>query len=400
MTGGPGSDIGLGAGAPPVPRYGTADVSLLVPDAVAALTGRPRLLPALPLPAPLRAVVVVVVDGLGQQLLDAHAELAPFLAAAPGITLDAPFPTTTPTSLTSIGTGVTPGRHGITGTSMAVPHDDRPLITLTWSWVRQDLDLDARDDVVPESFQPLPTAFELAPDHGVRAVTVLRPEFATSGLTRAGLRGGEVIGATGREETLTAAVAAATAADRRPVVVYAHHGDLDALGHLTGPGSEQWCAELAAIDAAIAQVAAGLPPDVALVVTADHGMVLVPPEGFVELADEPALLDGVRVLTGDPRARQLHVHPGAGADVAAAWRETCAGVAHVRTRDEAIAAGWFGPEVADHVRPRIGDIVVSASVPDVAWVHREADLFGGRLPGQHGALTPEELEVPALVVTR
>jgi hypothetical protein len=385
--------------APPVPRYGTADVALLVPDAVAALTGRPRRLPTLPLPERVRAVVVVVIDGLGRRLLDTCADLAPVMSAAAGITLDAPFPTTTPTSLTSIGTGVTPGRHGITGTSLAVPHDDRPLIALTWSWIRQDLDLDARDDVVPESFQPLPTAFELARDDGVHAVTVLRPEFATSGLTRAGLRGGEVVRATGREETLTAAVAAAAGSDR-PTVVYAHHGDLDALGHLTGPGSDQWCAELAAIDAAVAQAAADLPADVALVITADHGMVRVPPEGFVELTDRPALLDGVRVLTGDPRARQLHVRPGAAADVTAAWREACAGLAHVRTRDEAIAAGWFGPQVAEHVRPRIGDLVVSASALDVAWVHRDADLFGGRLPGQHGALTPEELEVPALVVTR
>jgi hypothetical protein len=403
VTGGPGQDLtggrGSEAGDPPIPRYGTADVSLLVPDAVAALTGRPRLLPDLALPDDVRAVVLVVVDGLGRRLLDAHADLAPFLAAAPGLTLDAPYPTTTPTSLTSIGTGVPPGRHGITATSMAVPHDDRPLITLTWSWIRQDLDLDARDDVVPESFQPLPTAFELARDDGLRAVTVLRPEFATSGLTRAGLRGGEVVGATGREETLTAAVAAASG-DGRPTVVYAHHGDLDALGHLTGPGSDQWCTELAAIDAAIAQVAADLPRDVALLITADHGMVRVPPDGFVELADQPALLEGVRVLTGDPRARQLHVRPGAAPDVAAAWRVACAGRAHVRTREEAIAAGWFGPEVAEHVRPRIGDVVVSASHLEVAWVHRDADLFGGRLPGQHGALTPEEIEVPALVVTR
>jgi hypothetical protein len=385
--------------APPVPRYGTADVSLVIPDAVAALTGRPRRLPALPLPDGLRAVVVVVIDGLGRRLLDAHVDLAPTLAAAPGVTLDAPFPTTTPTSLTSIGTGLTPGRHGITGTSMAVPHDDRPLITLTWSWIRQDLDLDARGDVVPESYQPLPTALELARDDGLRTVTVLRPEFATSGLTRAGLRGGEVVGATGREETLAAAVAAA-AAPGAPAVVYAHHGDLDALGHLTGPGSDHWCAELVAIDTAIARTASDLPRDVALVVTADHGMVHVPPEGCRELADHPALLDGVRVLTGDPRARQLHVQPGAAPDVAAAWREACRGLAHVRTREEAIEAGWFGPEVAEHVRPRIGDVVVSAARLDVAWVHRDADLFGGRLLGQHGALTPEELEVPARVVTR
>jgi hypothetical protein len=137
-----------------------------------------------------------------------------------------------------------------------------------------------------------------------------------------------------------------------------------------------------------------------MVVTADHGMVHIPHDGFVELADRPDLLDGVRLLTGDGRARQLHTHPGAADDVVEAWREHAGDRAHVVTRDGAIDAGWFGDHVEGRVRPLIGDVVVSARALDVSWVHRDADPFGGRLVGQHGALTPEEVEVPALVLTR
>jgi predicted AlkP superfamily pyrophosphatase or phosphodiesterase len=183
-------------------------------------------------------------------------------------------------------------------------------------------------------------------------------------------------------------------------VVYAHHGDLDTIGHLWGPGTDPWCAELARIDDTLARTTDTLPDEVALVVTADHGMVHVPPDGFVELADEAWLLAGVRMLTGDARARQLHTRPGATDEVVAAWREHAADRAHVVTRDEAIEAGWFGDRVDDRVRPLIGDVIVSARAPDVAWVHRDIDPFGGRLAGQHGALTPDELEVPALVLTR
>lgn len=381
---------------PVAPRYGTADVSLVVPTAIAAVTGRDQAL--LPLARAPRAVVVLVVDGLGARQLDEHAELAPTLQAAPGTVLDAPFPTTTATSLTSIGTGLPPGRHGIVGYSLALPHDDRPLITLTWSWERQDLDLDARDDVVPEAYQPEPTALELADAAGARAVTVLRPEFTTSGLTRAGLRSPETVPASGLDETLAAALTAAEGT--RPTVVYAHHGDLDAIGHLTGPGSEAWCAELARIDDRLAAIAQTLPRGVAVVVTADHGMVgLDPATSFVELADDPDWLHGVRVLTGDPRSRQLHVRDGATTDVAATWRERCGDDADVVTRDEAIAAGWFGPTVDERVRARIGDVLVVARTA-TAWVHRDRDLFGGRLPGQHGALTADEVAVPARVLQR
>jgi hypothetical protein len=379
------------------PRSGAGGVGCVLPDAVAAVAGRPTR--TLPIPGDTRAVVVLVVDGLGRRLLDDHAALAPLLAQVPGVTLDAPFPTTTATSLTTIGTGLAPGEHGLVGYSLAVPGHERRLVVLTWGWQRQDLDLDAREDVPPEGFQPAPTVLERAGDAGVTAVTVLRPEFPESGLTRAALRGGRVLTATGLEETLVTAVDAATTT-AGPTVVYAHHGDLDTIGHVTGPATDQWCEELVRIDRALTRTVDTLPPDVVLVVTADHGMVHLPPEGFVELADEPALLDGVRLLTGDPRARQLHVEPGAAEDVAAAWREHAGERAHVVTRDLAIEAGWFGPRVHDRVRPLIGDVVVGTMVADAAWVHRDEDPFGGRLLGQHGALTPDEVEVPALVLTR
>jgi hypothetical protein len=379
------------------PRVGDGSVGCVLPEAVTAVAGSPTR--ALPIPEGTRAVVVLVVDGLGRRLLDEHADLAPLLTQAPGITLDAPFPTTTATSLTTIGTGLMPGEHGLVGYSLAVPGHERRLVVLTWGWQRQDLDLDARDDVPPEGLQPAPTVLERAAAAGIDAVTVLRPEFPGSGLTRAALRGGRVLTATGLEETLATAVGAATPGTDR-TVLYAHHGDLDTIGHVTGPATDQWCEELARIDRALAQTLDALPADVALVVTADHGMVHLPPEGFIELAEEPALLEGVRLLTGDPRARQLHTEPGAADDVVAAWREHAGDRAHVVTRDLAIDAGWFGPRVDDRVRPLIGDVVVGTRVPDVAWVHRDEDPFGGRLLGQHGALTPAEVEVPALVLSR
>jgi hypothetical protein len=381
---------------PVAPRYGTAGVGLLIPDAIRVLTGREP--GVLPLPEGLRAVVVLVVDGLGRGGLDRHVEVAPFLSAAHGVTLDAPFPSTTATSLATIGTGLTPGEHGLTGYSVAVAGDDRPLVVLTWSWDRHDGGPDARREVEPERWQPLATVFERAAGSGVEPVTVLRPEFVSSGLTRAALRGGRVVPATGLRDTLEAAMDAATSPG--PTVVYAHHGQLDTVGHLTGPSSDAWLSELAAIDQLCARTAEDLPSGVALVVTADHGMVEVPDEKLVELADRPDLLAGVRVLTGDFRARQLHARRGAADEVLAAWREACGPLAHVVTRDDAIAAGWFGPTVTERVRPRIGDVVVSARVPQVGWVHRDRDLFGGRVPGMHGALTPEEIEVPALIVTR
>lgn len=390
---------------PRAPRYGTHGLHHLIPT-LAASVGAPvmaggdgnsdaRTPLTLPLPKDLRAVILLVVDGLGDRQLRAREDLAPFLAGQPAASLDAPYPTSTVTSLTGIGTGLPPGRHGIVSYSTAVPDQDRPLVLLTWSWERQDLGLDARQDVPPESYQPTATLFERLQDAGVPVTTVLRPEFATSGLTRAGLRGGRLATATDLAGSLDAAL---TAVEDGARIVYAHHGDLDAIGHVVGPYADPWVEELVRIDQQVAEVAARLPSDVAVVVTADHGMVRIGADGYQELADQPELLEGIRVLAGEPRARQLHVRPGAAGDVVAAWRESTAGAAHVATREEAIREGWFGP-VADHVRDRIGDVLVTATASDMAWVHRDRDPFGGRLVGMHGALTPDEVEVPAIVVT-
>jgi hypothetical protein len=361
----------------------------------------------LALPEGLRGVVVVVLDGLGAGLLEQHADVAPFLAAAPGTSIDAAFPAATATNLASIGTGLAPARHGIVGTAVRVPDADRPLVTLTWTWDRQVGGVDALEDVVPERFQPHPTVFAGAPP-GVRAVTVLRPGFTTSGLTRAALRGGQVVTADDLPGVCRVAVAEASAPGA--TVVYAHHGDIDTAGHLHGPGSGPWTEALAAADDVLARACADLPGDVAVVVTADHGMVAVPDHGFVDVAEHPDLRVGVRFLTGDPRARHLHVRDGALDEVVDAWSRHLGPDAEVVTRDQAFDAGWFGPPpeatdgppargYPDEVVDRVGDVLVVCR-SDLAIIHGELDPYGGRMRGQHAAPTDDELRVPALVLTR
>ena len=59
----------------------------------------------------------------------------------------------------------------------------------------------------------------------------------------------------------------------------------------------------------------------ALLVTADHGQLNIPADQRIEMADHPALSAGVLAVSGEARARYLHVAPGARGDVRAAWQE-------------------------------------------------------------------------------
>lgn len=373
-----------------VPRYGEASLADLVPSALSALgIGEVNSLGL----RPASAVIVLVVDGLGAEQLTEHADVAPFLHANLGATVDAVFPSTTAASLAAIGTGLPPGQHGITGYAIGHPDHDHPLNLLTWRVGLHGGGFDARDVVVPEDFQPARTAFETAADHGARVAVVVDPDFTDSGLTRAGLRGGTRVEAVGLHRTLEAAVAATRG--RGPTFVYAHHPDVDKAGHVFGVGSQEWCQALAAVDDELSRIAEHLPRGTTLIATADHGMIDVPHEDVFEVSEVDALTTGVRVVAGEPRSRQLWCQPGARDDVLSAWREQLGGRAVVTTREDAIGAGWFGV-VADHVVDRIGEVVAVATVGSMT--HRDVDPFEGRLLGQHGGLSRAEISVPLITL--
>ncbi|MDX1620292.1 MAG: alkaline phosphatase family protein [Nitriliruptorales bacterium] len=370
------------------PRYGSASLADLLPSAIAAILGEE--------PAALdlgnaTAVIVVVADGLGAHQLDRHADAAPFLTSQPTRIIDAPFPSTTATALTTIGTGRPAGQHGIVGFTMGMPDETQPLNLLSWRIGLRGGGADARERYVPETLQPHPTQLERAQAAGIATTAVLHPDFLDSGLTRAGLRGGERVAATGLANTLTAAVAAGRRGS--PALVYAHHGEIDSAGHAAGPGSDRWCDAVQEFDRELERVADGLPSGALLLVTADHGMLPIPEDEVFELADHPQLAEGVRLLAGEPRVRHVYCRPGATGDVAAAWREVLGDRAIVAPRDAAIGRGWFGA-VDPSVVPRIGDLLVVARVGTV--VHHRVDPHHGRQAGQHGGLTKEELEVPLI----
>jgi hypothetical protein len=124
-------------------------------------------------------------------------------------------------------------------------------------------------------------------------------------------------------------------------------------------------------------------------------MVLVPDDAKVDYDSTVALQQGVVALAGEPRARYVHCEPGAATDVAAAWREVLDDSWVLLGRDDAIAAGLFGPTIDSDARRRIGD-VIALSLGNGGVVERRKLPRLSAMPGQHGSLTDEELLVPLL----
>jgi hypothetical protein len=365
------------------PAYGSrslADVLPAVSRALGAAPGSGAATLDLP-PAP--AYVVFLVDGLGADLLTSHAHAAPYLASLlrPEAVVTAGVPSTTATSLTSLGTGLTPGVHGVVGFTSRVPGSDRLLNALFWD-----------KDVDPIQWQPHQTGFQTLAAAGVHVTTVNKREFRGSGLTVAAHRGGDWVDADRVGERVAGAVAAASTT---PSFTYLYDGDLDWTGHRYGVASAQWLQQLAMIDAEAEQLRDAMPGHARLVVVADHGMVDSPENRRVDLDEEPAYRQGVVLIGGEARFRHVYCAGGAVPEVAACWTELLGDRAEVLTRDQAIARGWFG-KVSASVLPRIGDVVAAA--------HDDWGLFSPvdfpyelRLVGLHGSLTPVEMRIPLLV---
>jgi hypothetical protein len=374
----------------PVVRYGEAALSDVLPSVLASLGVADEPNP-LELPDTARTVVLLV-DGMGWNLLQRHPDAAPFLTGLSGRALTAGFPSTTVTSLTSLGTGLPPGSHGLTGYSSYVEEVGDAVNWLAWRPVGQGTDL--RERMPPEDVQPQPTAFERAAEAGISVTTATAAHFEGSGLTRAALRGGRFAGSFAWGDSLALAVDGVQRGNRS--LVYCYLSELDLIGHVRGSETDAWLGQLQLVDGFARLLAEQLPPDARLVVTADHGMVTVPEESRVDVDASSLLQEGVAALAGEPRMRYVHTRPGAARDVLDTWRAELGDRMWIGTRDDAIAAGLFGPYVSTVARQRIGDVVAIARVPEIAVVRRSAESMLSSLPGQHGALTDDELLVPLL----
>ena len=368
-----------------VPAYQSTTLGELMPSIGAHLGVPGCTQDAYGLPQSARYVVVLI-DGLGWNLLRRALMAAPFLASLLGGAqpITSAVPSTTVTSLGSLGTGQPPGQHGLVGYTSRVPSTGEILNGLTWE-----------SDLVPAIYQSKPTFFERASQAGVAVTSVALARFQGTGLTEAALRGAAFVPFSDESaEELRIALIAEAAGRGDRSVVYAYERELDHYGHVHGCNSADWLQQLARIDAMCERLRAALPPQVTVIVTGDHGMVDIPSEQRIVAEDDPALMAGVTALAGEARFRQLYVDQESARRVADRWHDRLGELAWVRTRDEAIDEGWFAA-IDDQLRERWGHVLVALrgdwAVMTSAFP-REYTLIG-----MHGSLTPAEMLVPLLV---
>ncbi|HEV7949160.1 MAG TPA: alkaline phosphatase family protein, partial [Glaciihabitans sp.] len=210
--------------APKTDRISLADV---LPSSFAALTGTSN---RLALPRANRTAVLLV-DGLGADQLRERIGHARTLATAftKKSVIESGFPTTTASALTTLATGVLPGKHGMIGYTALDTHNDRVVNQLS-GW-------DSKID--PATWQRQPTQFERAVRAGVQAAAIGPERYRDSGFSQATLRGAEYIAAHSIDDRLAEAGRWLAGSDE-PGILYVYVPELDMVAHASGWQSDAW----------------------------------------------------------------------------------------------------------------------------------------------------------------
>jgi hypothetical protein len=354
----------------------------------------------------LRRVVLVILDALGYRMLQrmwAAGEGQPLSRLAEAgrlFPLTSIFPSTTAAALVSLRTGVAPAEHGWLAYELYLREWGiaANAILLCPVWTRRGgLLVDWGMD--PESLVPIPTLAGHLADAGVAVGAVLSRYLKDSGFTRMLYRDVPEIRGHLQASDLWVHLRHMLADTRdRQAFLTAYWSGLDTLAHAYGPDTDLWEAEFHTVSHLLErEFLDALPPEdregTLLLVTADHGQILIQPEQILIANEDPELQRHLLVpITGESRAAFVHPRHGHKEAIRDYLEEAFAGWFTVLDSTAALETGLMGKPIADETYARAGELLV---LPRGAHALQRAKIPVPLL-GRHGGLSQEEMLVPLI----
>lgn len=335
----------------------------------------------------------VLVDGLGMNLRDRFPPDG-FFATALQTDIRSVFPSTTSVALTSLATGLWPAEHGLTGWWTHFPEHRRVIAPLIFTERGTHLPCERLgltvEDLIPAS--PILGSF-------FRNPASYLPRAITGGRYATWSRDGTPIRAFRSFAHLRRMAKRDMASVRGPSYRYLYLLTVDKLSHKHGIGSPEVAAEVRRIDRLLVRLRETLPMSVRIVVTADHGLVDVPPERHFTWRDDDAVCAHViGGQSGEGTTPVFHVKPGHDEAFLTEFARTSAAQSFTLYRpDELAERGLYGPEpLSEGARLHLGDYVgISVEPARLEYVPPGADPVNHI--GVHGGLRPAEVDIPLFV---
>jgi len=396
----------------PRPAYEGRSVANLLPTIVRALghefpSGPPLAPPLAGDLDPFRGrraegpIVVLQIDGCGwypfaawarpvpDPLTDAWARMARPITSV--------FPTTTVSALTSLSSGVPPGRHGVVG-----PLQYLPRLALTADLLRMSRsDRPGAEELVGPGWSPsdvtgVPSVFR----RGVPGVALSRRQFDGTGFNRVLYDGAEFVGYSTASD-LAHLLGELLRRSHPPPLTMVYWDELDTVHHLRGPSQPLFEFEASRIAQLVAHVAERADDErqrsTHLFVTADHGQVPVDPARQIRVDLIPEIAgEMARPLAGDRRAGYFTARWGRLEALRTALERNLPTGSRILGMADALAQGLYGPApYHPELVERLGDLLVLVPVPYGLLTPRlRVESRTAEFLGSHSGLEPEELLVP------
>ena len=342
---------------------------------------------------PAEHLVLVVADGFGASFVEGMAEGA-FSRDHLATELLTVFPSATDSALTSLATGEWPAQHAGLGWYLYL--EEIGAVSTILPFIRRsDAVSLTKLGVTPEQAFPVRPLMQLI---GRDCLSLLPVEISGSVYTRHHAGGHPTLGFKTLAEAVDLVLERTTS--RLPTFTYLYWNRIDAAAHELGTRLPTVAALVDELDGELQRLAAHLPDQATVAVTADHGLLdaddgenhwIVPGDDLDNLLR--------REPSGDTREAYFAVADGAAEEFARKFHQRFGNRFVLLTTAEAEQLGLFGPDpLSDVSRERLGDFVAVSLGRDVIryrWSDRPEAIK--RYRSHHSGLSPVEMRVPLLV---
>lgn len=361
-----------------------------------------------------KSVVIFLIDGFGwryaEPLITKNSFFGHLTRQGVLSKLTTQFPSSTPPQVTAIHTGLPVGESGIYEWFYYEKQLDAVIAPLKFSYAGdKEQDTLLRDGVDPRALFPTMTVYQKLREYGISSRVYLSAAYASSPYSRVAIQGANVVPYTTLPEGL-ASLANAVRGDKEKSYTLFYYDAIDAAGHVYGPNAPETATAIETCMESLEKVffpALHGAQDTTLLFTADHGHVVIRPEATVYINEVlPRILpylqnkkDGKPIApAGSCRDFFLHVNDEHVERVTGILKDFLRGKAEVHLVSDLIRQGIFGkvPPLSPFLE-HVGNVVVLPYANESVW-WREGEKFQVRYHGHHGGLTPEEMEIPFLVV--
>lgn len=318
-----------------------------------------------------RNVVLLLLDGLGQNILTRHLPPDSFLRRHQVDTLSSVFPPTTTAAATALETGLFPSQSGWLGWSVFWPPLGKNVALYANT---TDDGSQAAEEHIGETYLPVQQITQIIREQtGICAVSISEQ--------------GDIYA-----KTLKEVLAEISRVCQQPGqhFIYAYVNEPDHTLHRSGCCAEavrQWLLDaeeqLKSLDC----------PDTLFLLTADHGFIDVDP---LCLEDYPELEDTLlRKPSIEPRALNLFLKPGREQDFLTLWKQIMGDSYTLYTKAQVLEQNLFGPDpYHPMLEEMLGDYLAVANTPLTLFPNPSYLRF---MKATHGGMTPEELTVPLII---